>query len=192
MKGWRGLTTIAGITTVVTLAIGGHQSSMAQDNNGCYMVMPSGSTVNLDRLCGSGGSSGRSNAPETNNSAAKNVYTARIKYRLSGTPVIDVTFNGSRTFEMILDTGASGTLITRSMANALSVTPFNRGIATLADGRAVAFDIGRVTSIAVDGAEIRNVPVAIADRTNIGLLGHDFFGNYDVKIKQDVVEFYRR
>ena len=26
----------------------------------------------------------------------------------------------------------------------------------------------------------------------IGLLGHDFFGNYDVKIKKDVVEFYVR
>lgn len=188
MKGWRWFTPIAGITVVIT-AIVWSQSSLAQDNNGCYMVMPSGGTVNLDRLCGNGGGSGSSNTPTA---AAKNVYTARIKYRLSGTPVIDVTFNGARTFEMIVDTGASGTLITRSMADALKVTAFSKDIATMADGRMVAFDIGRVNSITVDGAEIRNVPVAIADRTNIGLLGHDFFGNYDVKIKQDVVEFYRR
>ncbi|HEY9615316.1 MAG TPA: retropepsin-like aspartic protease [Microcoleaceae cyanobacterium] len=189
MKGWRWLTTIAGIT-VITTAIGWNQSSMAQDNNGCFMVLPSGSTVNLDKLCGgSGGTSGTSRASSP---AAKSVYTARIKYRLSGTPVIDVTFNGARTFEMIVDTGASGTLITRSMADALSVSVFSKDMATMADGRTVAFDIGRVNSIMVDGAEIRNVPVAIADRTNIGLLGHDFFGNYDVKIKQDVVEFYRR
>ncbi|MBL1173700.1 retropepsin-like aspartic protease family protein [Pantanalinema sp. GBBB05] len=190
MKGWRWLTAIAGIT-VVTTTMGWSQLTIAQDNNGCYMVMPSGSTVNLDRLCGGSASPSGTNRASSP-AVAKDIYTARIKYRLSGTPVIDVTFNGSRTFEMIVDTGASGTLITRSMATALNVTPFNKSIATMADGRMVAFDIGRVNSIAIDGAEMRNVPVAIADRTNIGLLGHDFFGNYDVKIKQDVVEFYRR
>ena len=35
------------------------------------------------------------------------------------------------------------------------------------------------------------VAIAMSDG-DIGLLGHDFFGNYDVTLKQNVVEFRRR
>ncbi len=62
----------------------------------------------------------------------------------------------------------------------------------MADGRTVALPLAKVASMSVNGAEVKNVEVAIADKTDIGLLGHDFFDNYDVKIKQQVVEFYRR
>lgn len=122
----------------------------------------------------------------------KNVFQAKIKRRLNGIPVIDVTFNNSRKFEMIVDTGASGTLITRAMAGALRVKIIGSVRSGIADGSVVEFPIGRVQSIAVDGAEVKNVPVAIADQMDIGLLGHDFFGRYDMQIKQDVVEFHRR
>ncbi|MGL5059652.1 MAG: retropepsin-like aspartic protease family protein, partial [Microcoleus sp.] len=120
------------------------------------------------------------------------VFQARIKRRAGGTPVIDVVFNGNRTFEMIVDTGASGTLITQRMAVALGVRPMRTIKAGIADGSIVEFPIGRVQSIGVGGAQVRNVDVAIARQMDIGLLGHDFFGNYDVKIKKDVVEFYPR
>lgn len=106
--------------------------------------------------------------------------------------MIEVLFNGNRPFEMIVDTGASGTLITRSMANALKVPIVGKVQSSIADGSTVEFPVGQVRSIAVSGAEVQNVRVAIADRMDIGLLGHDFFGNYDVKIKRDVVEFYPR
>ncbi|MEG4147326.1 retropepsin-like aspartic protease [Microcoleus sp. Pol12B5] len=120
------------------------------------------------------------------------VFQAKIKRRAGGTPVIDVVFNGNKTFEMILDTGASGTLITQGMATALGVRPVRTVRAGIADGSVVEFPIGRVRSIRVGGAAIQNVEVAIAKQMPIGLLGHDFFGNYDVKIKKDVVEFYVR
>ncbi len=120
------------------------------------------------------------------------VYQAKIKRRAGGTPVIDVTFNGSKTFEMIVDTGASGTLITKRMATTLGVKTVGKVKAGIADGTIVEFDLGRVQSIAVGGAVVKNVEVAIAKEMEIGLLGHDFFGNYDVKIKKDVVEFYPR
>ncbi len=120
------------------------------------------------------------------------VFQAKIKRRAGGTPVIDVVFNGNKTFEMIVDTGASGTLISQQMATALGVRPVRTIRAGIADGSVVEFPIGRVQSIGVGGALIRNVEVAIARRMEIGLLGHDFFGNYDVKIKKDVVEFYVR
>ena len=120
------------------------------------------------------------------------VFQAKIKRRAGGTPVIDVVFNGNKTFEMILDTGASGTLISQQMATALGVRPVRTIRAGIADGSVVEFPIGRVQSIGVGGALVRNVEVAIARQMEIGLLGHDFFGNYDVKIKKDVVEFYVR
>ena len=120
------------------------------------------------------------------------VFQAKIKRRDSGTPVIDVVFNGNKTFEMIVDTGASGTLITQRMASVLAVRPVRTVRAGIADGSVVVFPIGVVRSIQVGGAVIQNVEVAIAKQMQIGLLGHDFFGNYDVKIKKDVVEFYVR
>lgn len=120
------------------------------------------------------------------------VFQAKIKRRAGGTPVIDVVFNGNKTFEMILDTGASGTLISQRMATALGVRPVRTIRAGIADGSVVEFPIGLVRSIRVGGAVIQNVEVAIAKQMPIGLLGHDFFGNYDVKIKKDVVEFYVR
>lgn len=130
--------------------------------------------------------------PPASPSANQKVFQAKIKRRAAGTPVIDVVFNGNKTFEMIVDTGASGTLITQRMAVALGVRPVRTGRAGIADGSVVEFPIGLVRSIRVGGAAIQNVEVAIAKQMQIGLLGHDFFGNYDVKIKKDVVEFYVR
>ncbi len=130
--------------------------------------------------------------PAAKPSANQKVFQAKIKRRAGGTPVIDVVFNGNKTFEMIVDTGASGTLISQRMATALGVRPVRTVKAGIADGSVVVFPIGVVRSIRVGGAVIQNVEVAIAKQMQIGLLGHDFFGNYDVKIKKDVVEFYVR
>ena len=130
--------------------------------------------------------------PAAKPSANQKVFQAKIKRRAGGTPVIDVVFNGNKTFEMIVDTGASGTLITQRMASLLGVRPVRTVRAGIADGSVVVFPIGVVRSIRVGGAVIQNVEVAIAKRMQIGLLGHNFFGNYDVKIKKDVVEFYVR
>ena len=130
--------------------------------------------------------------PAAKPSGNQKVFQAKIKRRAGGTPVIDVVFNGNKTFEMIVDTGASGTLISQRMATALGVRPVRTMRAGIADGSVVEFPIGVVRSIRVGGAVIQNVEVAIAKQMQIGLLGHDFFGNYDVKIKKDVVEFYVR
>lgn len=119
-----------------------------------------------------------------------NVVSVPIKRRLGGTPIIEVTFNGEQHFEMIVDTGASGTVITQSMANALGVVPVGKAKANTASSKAVEFTIGYVDSMAVAGVVVNRVPVAIAgSELETGLLGHDFFGNYDVTIKRHVVEF---
>jgi len=118
------------------------------------------------------------------------VFEAPIKRREGGTPVIDVTFNGNQTFEMIVDTGASGTLITQQMAIAMGVKPVTKALVDTASQKGVEIPVGFVDSIEVDGAVARNVSVAIAGPDlGTGLLGHDFFGNFDVTIRRDVVEF---
>lgn len=161
-----------------------------------------GSSQQLDRTltAGSGAATGNlysqfhraPSNPAAQPSRNQKVFQAKIKRRAGGTPVIDVVFNGNKTFEMIVDTGASGTLITQRMASLLGVRPVRTVRAGIADGSVVEFPIGMVRSIRVGGAAIQNVEVAIAKQMQIGLLGHDFFGNYDVKIKKDVVEFYVR
>ncbi|AFY31586.1 TIGR02281 family clan AA aspartic protease [Calothrix sp. PCC 7507] len=118
------------------------------------------------------------------------VFSIPIKRRIGGTPIIDVTFNGQQHFEMIVDTGASGTVITQNMANVLGVVPVGKAKANTASSKAVEFTIGYVDSMAVAGVVVNKVPVAIAgSELETGLLGHDFFGNYDVTIKRNVVEF---
>jgi predicted aspartyl protease len=118
------------------------------------------------------------------------VFAAPIKRRIGGTPIIEVTFNGGRQFEMIVDTGASGTVITKTMANALGVVTVGKAKANTASSKSVEFPIGYVDSIAVAGVTVNKVVVAIAgDELETGLLGHDFFGDYELTIKRDVVEF---
>jgi predicted aspartyl protease len=118
------------------------------------------------------------------------VYTVGIKRRIGGTPIIEVTFNGTQPFEMIVDTGASGTVITQNMANALGVVEVGKTKANTANSKGVEFPIGYVDSMEVAGAKVNHVAVAIASADlETGLLGHDFFGDYDITIKRDVVEF---
>lgn len=126
-------------------------------------------------------------------SNSRRVYRAQILRRAGGTPIIAVTFNGSQTHEMIVDTGASGTLITQQMAIALRVVPVGAARVATASARDVQFPLGYVSSVQVDGAIAQNLLVAVAGpELDVGLLGHDFFGNYDVTIGRDVVEFRER
>ncbi|MBV8885457.1 MAG: retroviral-like aspartic protease family protein [Chroococcidiopsidaceae cyanobacterium CP_BM_RX_35] len=122
------------------------------------------------------------------------VFKVPIRRLAGGTPVIDVTFNDTQQVEMIVDTGASGTVITQQTATALRIVPVTKAKANTASAKAVEFPVGYVNSVAVGGLVIKHLPVAIAPSAEleIGLLGHDFFGDYDVTIKRNVVEFRTR
>lgn len=178
------------ITTVNLAAIGlmptliflafSHRAT-ADDPGACYMITSSGKTVGLGRLCG--------NVPVA---SERRVFRVPIKRRFGGTPVIDVTFNNKKTFEMIVDTGSSETIITQGMANTLELQPTGTMQAQIADGSQVEFPTGKLKSIAVGGVTTNNLRVAIAPKASIGLLGHDFFGRYDIKILEKEVEFHHR
>jgi len=118
-------------------------------------------------------------------------YEAPVIDSLYGIPIIHVNFNG-QTFPMMVDTGASGTLVTQPMAAALQIRTIGQVESSTANGTAY-FDVGYVRSIEVDGATVYNVPVAIGQPDlDVGLLGHDFFKYFDVTIRQNVVEFHPR
>jgi len=118
------------------------------------------------------------------------VFQAPIKRRASGTPVINVTFNGTQQFEMIVDSQWNGNYSADGLPwewwqwlkqRQIPPVPMRLNFPLL------------YNSIQVGGAFVKDVPVAIAllPELEIGLLGHDF-GNYDVTIKRDVVEFHPR
>ncbi len=113
-----------------------------------------------------------------------------IVRRLHGTPIVQVTFDGAKSYEMILDTGASRTLITRQMANELGVVATEKMVAATASDAEVIFEIGQIRSISVGEITVRDVPVGIGDSVGIGLLGNDFLRGYDVTIRSrdNVVE----
>jgi aspartyl protease family protein len=158
------------------------ERAAAQNLGTCFMVTATGRTLSLSKLCGV--------SPPP--SIDSRVFRVPIVRRSGKVPIIEVKFNGSQTFEMMLDTGASGTLITQSMANALKIKPTGTVRAQIADGSEVKFLTGMVRSIGVSRAVVNNVEVAIAPKGEIGLLGHDFFGNYDLKILENAIEFHRR
>jgi predicted aspartyl protease len=110
---------------------------------------------------------------------------ARIKYRESRIPVIEVMFNGGQPFDMMVDTGASGTMITPDMARALEVQLVGSSTAMTPAGPTEVM-IGVVKSMQVGRRTVRNIQVSIGP---VRLLGHDFFGICDLTIRQNVVEF---
>lgn len=122
---------------------------------------------------------------EATSGSGSGSYRARIKYRQSRIPVIDVLFNGNRPFEMMVDTGASGTMITPDMAEALGAKIIGTTTAMTPAGQ-TEVAVGMMQSIRVGTRVIRNVPVTIGP---VRLLGHDFFGSCDLTIKQETIEF---
>jgi predicted aspartyl protease len=125
------------------------------------------------------------NKPALKSTSDIRTFQARIKYRRSRIPVIDVVFNGKKTYEMMVDTGASGTMITQEMADKLGVKTED-SVSIMTPAGASSVDIGYVSSITVGSSTVYRVPVTIGP---VNLLGHDFFGDCDISIRKNVVEF---
>lgn len=142
------------------------------------MQTQSGATLNLGRLCG-----------EVDPTSDRGVFQAPIKRREHGIPVIDVTFNGAQKFEMLVDTGASSTVISQQVATALGIIPIGKVKIDTASDKGVEMLVGRIASIEVAGAIVRDTSVTVAQALDTGLLGENFFGLYDVTVKENVVEF---
>ncbi|HEY9738131.1 MAG TPA: retropepsin-like aspartic protease [Trichocoleus sp.] len=114
-----------------------------------------------------------------------------IVERRGGTPVVPVTLTGQRgkqQFSMLFDTGATGTLITAEMAQALGVVIVGETVATIADGSQVTLPIGYVDVIEVGGLRKEGVLVAIGG--DVGLLGQDIYGDYGIALGGNSINLY--
>ncbi len=118
-------------------------------------------------------------------------FSIPIREKLGGVPVIEVTMNNQKVM-MLLDTGASHTLITQSVANRLKIEIEGVSHAETANGTAT-FDVGTIDKIKFGLGEVNDVRVAIGqDDLTYGLLGHDVYDGYDMTIKESSIEFRKR
>jgi predicted aspartyl protease len=127
------------------------------------------------------------NAPDENGRVAR----IRIVERRGGTPVVSVSLaaaGGSQRFNMLFDTGATATLITPSMAQAIGFQEAGQAIVTVADGRQVTLPIGYI-DIEVGGLVKRDVLVAVGG--DVGLLGQDVYGEYGLSVGGAVIDLYQ-
>ncbi len=143
------------------------------------MVDSNGSPVDLNGLCDN----------PTPTATTPGVFRAPIKRRQAGIPIIEVSFNNQQTVEMMVDTGASATLLPPQIAKRLGIKKEGTIIANTPSQRGVKFAAGRVDSINAAGAVAKDVVVVISPALSTGLLGQNFFSRYDVVIKENVVEF---
>jgi aspartyl protease family protein len=130
-----------------------------------------------------------------NQSTSSPLGATTIKRRDHGIPVVEVRMNSRVRFEMMVDSGASMTVITRPMAAALGITPaqiVDEAHFSTANGT-TTMPIVYVKSIEVAGLSTKMVPVAVAGpEMEIGLLGQDFLQQFDVSIRKDAIEFHQR
>lgn len=134
--------------------------------------------------------------PQTNTAAADRppglVASIPVVDQMGGTPVVPVKLTGNRSsqqFTMLFDTGASGTLITQTMANAIGVVVVDTAIVTVADGRQVEIPIGYVDTLEVGGLVVRDLVVGIGG--DVALLGQDVYGQYGLSIGGNKIDLYQ-
>ena len=129
---------------------------------------------------------------QVTSSSSLDTFTIPIQRKLGGVPLIEVTFNDNHQVPMLLDTGASHTLLTAAIATQLQLQPNGTTQAKTANGT-VNFHVASVDKIRFGAGEVKNVRVAIGQNDlPYGLLGHDVYDGYDITIKESSIEFRKR
>ena len=95
--------------------------------------------------------------------------------------IVTATLNQTITGNLMLDTGASHTVISQRLAEILSLRPMGRS-AVQTVGGVIAVTISRLRSLKVGAAEVSDLSVVVHDFSRDpridGLLGMDFLGRY--------------
>ncbi|VEP14775.1 putative aspartyl protease [Hyella patelloides LEGE 07179] len=176
---------------IVTTAI----PAIAQNTPGCYMLDANGNPTDLGYLCGTSPNNANSSTlrnRKTRVSNSSDFFVVPIKRRIHGTPVIDVKFNDKYIFEMLFDTGATMTVITKPMAKTLKLKPTGSLPFQTASNNLIYFEISSVSSASAGNMVSNNLNIAVAPTIDMGLLGQNFYGMYDITIKYGTIEFRRR
>lgn len=170
--GWLGITTAA-------LAIYLGAPSLAANNQ---QSLRTDSVPTVDLLA-------QNRRPGGGSSGTPRMIRVPIEGRTGGIPIIAVTLNGQRTFPMMVDTGASLTIITPQMARAIGFRQEGSEKIRVANGDIEDMPRGRISSIRVGDAEMRNFTVLVGSAP---LLGQNFFSEYNVTVAQNFVVFRQR
>ena len=103
-------------------------------------------------------------------------------------PVTLTSGNSSSTGNLLVDTGASQTMISKRMAREIRLPAIDSQI-RIGIGGQIVVDVGQVDSIKVGDAEVKNMRVSIHDRgydfRTEGLLGFDFLGRFQMSVDAD-------
>ncbi len=131
------------------------------------------------------------NPPQIATLPQSDTFSIPIAQKLGGIPVIEVSFNSQKVL-MLLDTGASRTLITKSIAQKLQLQTTGISTAKTANGTAT-FSTTTIDKIKFGSGETNDVIVAVGQNDlPYGLLGHDVYDGYDITIKENSIEFRKR
>jgi len=116
--------------------------------------------------------------------AARNAVIIPVTLN-GGSIIVPVTFNGTVTANLLLDTGASMTMISRRLASNLALPAIASGLIS-GIGGTINAQIARLDSIKIGEAEVGGMPVSIHDLSRFprfeGLLGMDFLGRFHVSV----------
>lgn len=111
--------------------------------------------------------------------------------QVGGTPVVPVALTGDRgtqQFNMLFDTGATGTLITQSMADAVGAIIIDTTVVTVADGRQVQVPVAYIDTLKVGDLVVHDLRVMIGG--DVGLLGQNVYGEYGLSIGSSQINLY--
>ncbi|MEK7232574.1 MAG: retropepsin-like aspartic protease [Elusimicrobiota bacterium] len=106
----------------------------------------------------------------------------------AGGVFVKVLLNGKVTVRLLVDTGASTTLLYKEAITRLALPPDARvgvGESRVADGRTIKTDIHRLASMSVGRSEVKNVLVGsspVSEQGFDGLLGMTFLGQFIVRV----------
>lgn len=119
----------------------------------------------------------------------QDVIRVPILERRGGIPIVGVTLNNDRTFPMLVDTGASITIITPTMARAVDFRPQGKEKIRIASGDVIEMPRGSLSSMNVGDAQSSDVTVLVGSAP---LLGQNFFKEYNVTIAEKFIVFRRK
>ncbi len=165
-------------------------SSVSAQETTCFMLDDRGHPLDLSYLCGNSSLDLPAKAVPT--TYQNGTYRVPIARRQGGIPVIQVKFNDRYVFEMLLDTGASVTALTKEMAKTLQIKPKGSLAIQTPSDDLIHLPASYVDSITTAGITSKNVLIIVSPSLPMGLLGQNFFGIYDITIKEDAIEFRER
>ena len=114
-----------------------------------------------------------------------------IKSYQNHLPVVEVSFDGIATFDIVVDRNATHSIVTQQMAQRLNLELVSYRYVYLADGVPMELPIARLRSVAIGGLVVTDVYVAVAPDKETAVLGKDCFGVYKVRISGNEMTFAR-